>query len=104
MRANNDTPSEEKKGTVTDPSGLGAVSEQTGAVRDVFARVEVPDPVTEDGDINVAGYAYDDAGGQVEVSIGGGVEVSVVVGPEAARELADAIATAAEEADREVEV
>jgi len=104
MRANDTTPSEEKKGTVTDPSGLGAVQEATGRVGDVFARAEVPDPVTDDAEITVQGYAYDDADGQVQLSVGGGVSLSVVVGSDEARALADAIATAADEAEREVEV
>jgi len=104
MRANNDTPAGEKKRTVTDPSGLGAVQEATGRVGDVFARAEVADPVTDDAEITVQGYAYDDSPGQVQLSVSGGVSLSVVVGSDEARELADAIATAAAEADREVEV
>lgn len=104
MRANKDTPSEEKKGTVTDESGLGAVQEATGRVGGVFARAEVPDPVADDAELTVQGYAYDDRDGQVQLSVGGGVSLSVVVSSDEARELADAIATAADEADREVEV
>jgi hypothetical protein len=104
MRANDTTPSEEKKGTVTDESGLGAVKEATGHVGDVFARAEVADPVTDDAEITVQGYAYDDRAGQVQLSVSGGVSLSVVVDSDEARELADAIATAADEADREVEV
>jgi phage tail sheath gpL-like len=104
MEANNDTPAGEKKRTVTDESGLGAVQEATGQVGGVFARAEVADPVTDDAEITVQGCAYDDRDGQVQLSVGGGVSLSVVVSSDEARELADAIATAAEEADREVEV
>ena len=106
MTANTDTPPGEKKSStaVEHNAELGVRRERTGTVGDVFASVEVPDPITEDGAIDVEAYAYDEGEGRVRLSISGGVSVSLNVAPDEARSLADAIATAAEAADREVEV
>ena len=84
-------------------SYTGATRERTGRAEDVFAAVDVPNPVTEAGTISVAGYAYDDAPGQIELSIGDGVTVNVVLAPGEARALVDAVKGAIMAAERDPE-
>jgi hypothetical protein len=105
MRANNDTPAGEKSASGTDDSGeLGAIGTPTGTIDDVYAAVDVPERSRDDARLSVKGYAYDDEAGTVVVGVGNGVSATVVLEVDEARALADAIATAAEAADREVEV
>ena len=101
MTATEPSNDERKEHIETDDTGARRV--RTGHAEDVFAAVDVPNPIMEDGTISVAGYAYDDQEGQVELSIGGGVSVNVVLSPDEGRALADAIAGAVLEAEREVD-
>lgn len=106
MEANKDTPAGEKNRTGTDcdtNADPGAIGTPTGTIDDVFAAVDVPDRSRDDAHLSVKAYAYDDEPGTVVVGVGNGVSATVVLEVEAARALADAIATAAEEADRDVD-
>jgi hypothetical protein len=102
MRANKNTPAGEKSAS-TDKETPDATRTPTGGLEDVYAAVELPEYRTPSS-IDVAGYAYDDEEGSVELLIGGPASTTLVLSPAEAQALADAIATAAEEADREVEV
>jgi len=91
------------KSTDLSTSDTGARRVSTGRAEDVFAAVNVPNPVAEAGTISVTGYAYDDAPGQVELAIGDGVTANVVLSPDEARALADAVDGAIVEAERDID-
>mgnify|MGYP000255788404 CR=1 FL=1 len=63
--------------------------------------VEVPEHYAAEK-VSVSGYAYDDQPGEVELSIGGGVQVGVWIDSDGARELAEQLRIAADEADAEI--
>lgn len=101
MRANDDTPAGEKNGSGTDEETPDATRTPTGVVEDVYAAVDLPE-YRAPSSIDVAGYAYDDEEGSVELLIGGPASTTLVLSPGEARTLADAIASAADEAEVEL--
>jgi hypothetical protein len=63
--------------------------------------VEVPEHYAAEK-VSVSGYAYDDEPGEVQLSIGGGVQVGVWIDSDGARELAEQLRIAADEADEQI--
>ena len=63
--------------------------------------VELPDHYAAEH-VAVSGYAYDDEPGEVQLSIGGGVQVGVWIDSDGARELAEQLRIAADEADEQI--
>ena len=63
--------------------------------------VDVPEHFAAER-VAVSGYAYDDQPGEVELTITGGVGVGVWIDSDGARELAEQLRLAADEADAEI--
>ena len=82
---------------------LGTRVAQFEEVSGASARVEVPQPRTDDATLSVSGETYDDEPGHVVVRLGGGVDVEVALDAAAARQLAETLAAAADEAEADVE-
>ena len=81
---------------------LGARTTTTGAVEEADAVVEVPDLRADDATVEVVAQRLDDEPGGVDVGLRGPVPVRVTLETGEARQLADAIATAAADADQDV--
>jgi len=81
---------------------LGARTTTTGSVEEADAVVEVPDLLADDATVEVVAQRLDDEPGSVDVVLRGPVPVRVTLGTGEARQLADAIATAAADADQDV--
>ena len=84
------------------PRALGVRRTQLDGVGGATLTVETPD-VHGDEQISVTAYAYDDEVGVVELELGTDVRVGVALPPTAARQLADRLAAAADEAEADVD-
>lgn len=80
---------------------LGARRRRVGSVDDAYAAVDLRGPAAEEATLEVTAYAFDDAEGEVELTIGEEVSVSIVLAPDRARQLAETIAAAAADAETE---
>lgn len=78
----------------------GAGMTATRTVGGAYSLIEIPDHVDDDADLEITGHALDDEPSVVTLRINGVVGTSITLDVTDAFELADAIATAAEEADR----
>ena len=78
----------------------GAGMTATRTVGGAYSMIEIPDHVDDDADLEVTGHALDDEPSVVTLRINGVVGTSITLDVADAFELADAIATAAEEAGR----
>jgi len=81
---------------------LGSRRTPSGSVDDAFAAVDIPMPAAEHGSIDVAGYAYNDEPGEVELRIGDRLTVEIVLDADRARELAATLTDAADDAEAEL--
>lgn len=78
----------------------GAGMTATRTVGGAYSLIEIPDHVDDDADLEITGHALDDEPSVVTLRINGVVGTSITLDVEDAFELADAIATAADEVDR----
>ena len=78
----------------------GAAMTATRTVGGAYSMIEIPDHVDDDADLEVTGHALDDEPSVVTLRINGVVGTSITLDVADAFELADAIATAADEVDR----
>jgi hypothetical protein len=104
MPANESNPAKghESSGETSEQQSVAedtGISTTTAGVDVAFATVDLGEITDRDGEITTTAYAYDDETGGVELSISAPVGVKVTVTPDNARELARAIATAAEKAE-----
>jgi len=83
------------------PRSLGVRRTQLDGVDGATLTVETPEH-HGDEEISVAAYAYDDEPGDVELILGTDVRIDLTLSPTAARQLADRLAAAADEADADV--
>lgn len=74
----------------------GAVNKDIGTTGPMHGDVWIPEARTDEAEITVTGYAYDDEPSQVECSLAiGGIDVSVVKSVDDARALANQLLEAA---------
>ena len=83
-----------------DLNDRGAAMTATRTIGGAYSMISIPDHVDDDADLEITGHALDDEPSVVTVRVSGVVGTSITLDVEDAFELADAIATAAEEADR----
>jgi len=86
-----------QKRTVHEDS-LGSRQVTLDGVNGAAVSVKTPNIFTDE-QIGVAGYAYDDREGQVQLTLGSEVRVGVTLDASDARELAERIGEAADEAE-----
>ena len=84
------------------PRSLGVRRTQLDGVGGATLTVETPE-FHGDERIAVAAYAYDDEPGEIELIFGTDVRIDLTLSPTAARQLADRLAAAADEAEADVD-
>lgn len=89
----------DEQSSQTIATSLGGRHTSHGGVSNVFAHVEVPDPIAEDGTISVCAFAYDDEPGEVQLTLRRGVDLTLSLGPTTARELGETLLDAANDAE-----
>jgi len=92
-----------EKRTVIENRELGSRQVGFEQVRGASTAVEIPPEAYEDDTISVKAFAFDDEPGQVELYLGQEVQIAVTLEADGARRLAERLAAAAREADRDVE-
>jgi len=88
---------------VTTNDRLGSREVSLAGVEGVSTSLDLPPEHYDDDTIGVAGFTYDDEPDVVQLTFGGDVRINVTLSTAGARELADKIATAADEADADLE-